>query len=131
MHKAIEYAYGTSDTARRLGRARQGCYFIEVKAHYSDVKARRIEGPFDTLVDAECAAAAIAADWSPYTKRAPAIGIARDSKGREFLTLNGKAARSSVCGRHIQVECVDQSESVLVWLDEYNAAMRAARAALA
>lgn len=131
MHKAIEYAYATSDTAKRLGRARQGCYFIEVKAHYSDVKRKRIEGPFDTIEDAEEAASFIQADWSPYTKRAARIGIDKDSQGREFLTLNGKAARSKACSCQIHVETVDGADSVMLAVDAFNAALSKARAALA
>ncbi len=69
MHKAICYAYPTSTNAKRLGRARQGCYHIEVKAHYSEARCKRIEGPFDSLAQAEAAASQIAADWSPYSMR--------------------------------------------------------------
>lgn len=70
MHKAIVYAYASSTYAKRFGRALQGCYVIEVKAHYTDARNIRTEGPFDTLADAEAAAMFIAADWSPYSKRA-------------------------------------------------------------
>ena len=127
MHKAIEYAFPTSARARQLGRAREGCYFIELKAHFSNVKARRIEGPFATIEEAESAALAINADWSPYTKRAARVGIDKDSQGREFLTLNGRAARSTACGCQIHFETVDGQQSAMLTLDDYNAQLRLAR----
>lgn len=72
MHKAICYAYATSTYAKRFGRARQGCYVVEIKRHYHEAGCVSVRGPFDTIEAAESHALAIQADWSPFTKRAAA-----------------------------------------------------------
>lgn len=68
--KAIGYAYPSSDTASRLGAVDTGCFFVETKAHESTAKRTSLRGPFSTIELAELHAAAIACEWSRYTKRA-------------------------------------------------------------
>ena len=131
MHKQISYAYASSTYAKRFKRAAQGCYVVEIKRHYTDARPHNVRGPFDTIEAAEAHALAIQADWSPFTMRAVALGVATDSKGREFLTYKGKAARSTVCGAMIHLETVCGSYAETVALSDYQRALNAARKAAA
>ena len=70
MIKSIGYAYASSTIAKRLGAAKAGCYFVEVKRHETQANATSLRGPFETIEQAELHASAIACDWSRYTKRA-------------------------------------------------------------
>lgn len=70
MLKSIGYAYASSTYAARLHRARQGCYFIELKSDETDTNPRLIPTAFDCLKSADRAARDMHwAAWSRYSMR--------------------------------------------------------------
>lgn len=69
----VEYAYPTSDNAKRHDRYHAGCYMVTVQhpADYSDI---RTVAPFDTVSDAEEYADGLNLPWSPLYLRFPKPG---------------------------------------------------------
>lgn len=68
--KSAGYAYPTSTTAKKLGCASVGCFYVEEKRDELDHVSRKLHGPFDTLETANVFGEALPLAWSRYTKRA-------------------------------------------------------------
>lgn len=70
MIKTIGYAFPTSDTAKRLGRIREGCFYVATHNGETDHVQRSLEGPFATVDAAEAHAKTLPLAWSRFTRRA-------------------------------------------------------------
>lgn len=70
MIKAIGYAYASSATAKRLGAAKAGCYYVATYQDESDCVEDDLIGPFATIEEAEACAVNVTGRWSRFTKRA-------------------------------------------------------------
>lgn len=70
MIKSIGYAYASSNTAKRLGAYRTGCYFISTHRDETDHIDRALIGPFATIEEAEERAKGVEGRWSRFTRRA-------------------------------------------------------------
>ena len=70
--KTAGYAYATSDTATKLGRARDGCFYVAEKRDEFDHAHRKLHGPFDTLKDALAFGETLPGAWSLYSQKVAA-----------------------------------------------------------
>ena len=72
--KAPFYAYPSSIHAHRMGRARAGCYGVNILDRHADHDVVLTHGPFDTLEAAESFAAGLPLSWWAEYLRRPLPG---------------------------------------------------------